>query len=75
MVFTLFCLCIGFPLFVWNPRTREAVERSQRGKTGHENIKQRQKETDVADSAPDEMAGVEDGSTLVPALQFPKAFF
>lgn len=33
------------------------------------------RETDVADSAPDEMAGVEDGSTLVPALQFPKAFF
>ena len=26
-------------------------------------------------SAPDEMAGVEDGSTLLPALQFPEAFF
>lgn len=26
-------------------------------------------------SAPDEMAGVEDGSTLLPALQFPEVFF
>jgi len=33
------------------------------------------RETDVADSAPDVMAGVEDGSTLLPALQFPEAFF